>query len=328
MTTADQDDLGGIAESLLLEDEGPADTGDTGSTEADELALVTEDEGAEPNVPGDEDGEYGDPAEQDDTDDGDDEGNDDDEPATLYTVKIDGEERQVSLDDLTRSFAGQGYIQKRMQEVAGQKREAEQVYAAVLQERAELAALRAQLNQQNSLLADPTPPDRALLATDPIGYLEAEVAYRDAVEQRHRTLQQQHAQQAEQQQRAMMAHAATLEAQKAELTRRLPVFADAKKAGETMQALSATGAEYGYTPAEMAALVDARAAHVLHDAMQWRRQQAARAGVDAKLAQARPVVRPGSKPAEGTSRRAKVAQSRAQMKQTGSVDDVAAYLLA
>jgi hypothetical protein len=321
MTTADPNDLGGISEDLLFEapeDDGDAgDAGDAGElTEADELALVTEDDGEEANVPDDEDAEYGeDVEEQDDADTDEDEGTDEDDDATLYTVKVDGEERQVTLDDLTRSYAGQGYIQRRMQEVAGQQREAEQVYASVLQERAELAQLRAQLTQQGSLLAEPTPPDRALLATDPIGYLEQEVAYRDAMEQLARNRAAQQAQEAEQQRRNAQAHAATLEAQKAELIRRLPVFADAKMAGETMKALAEVGTEYGYSPAELGALSDARAVHVLHDALQWRRQQAARAGIAQKVAQ-------------GTSRRAKAAQARAQMKQTGTVDDVAAYLLA
>jgi hypothetical protein len=36
----------------------------------------------------------------------------------LYTVKVDGKEEQVSLEDLKRGYSGQKYVQKGMQEVA------------------------------------------------------------------------------------------------------------------------------------------------------------------------------------------------------------------
>jgi len=54
--------------------------------------------------------------EGDDPDESDDQGEDEAEEAEdagqqeLYTVKVDGEEREVTLDDLKRSFSGQAYI--------------------------------------------------------------------------------------------------------------------------------------------------------------------------------------------------------------------------
>ena len=39
------------------------------------------------------------------------------EQELLYTVKVDGKEKQVSLDELTRGYSGQEYIQKGMAEM-------------------------------------------------------------------------------------------------------------------------------------------------------------------------------------------------------------------
>ena len=40
----------------------------------------------------------------------------------LYQVKIDGEDREVTLDELKRGYSGQKYIQKGMSDVAAQKK--------------------------------------------------------------------------------------------------------------------------------------------------------------------------------------------------------------
>ena len=47
----------------------------------------------------------------------------------LYTVKVDGEEREVTLEDLKRSYSGQAYISKGMNEAAQQKKEDKAVEA-------------------------------------------------------------------------------------------------------------------------------------------------------------------------------------------------------
>ena len=43
----------------------------------------------------------------------------------LYQVKIDGEDREVTLDELKRGYSGQKYIQKGMSDVASQKKQFE-----------------------------------------------------------------------------------------------------------------------------------------------------------------------------------------------------------
>lgn len=327
MTTTETEygagDIDSVAMSLLqtqeddqeeaAEDVAQADAGSQADDAADE-ADASADQG---------DGEAV------DTDEAADEGDGEEEPAKTFRVKVDGQEVEVTLDDLKRSFAGQGYIQKRMQEVAGIRKEAEAVYVALNQERAQLAQALAAYQQQLAAAGDLQPPSRELLKTDPIRYLEEEAAYREAMEQRQALSQQQAQlmqQHSEQQRRA---YAAYLAEQAQLLTQRIPEFADAKKAGELKRALIEAGSQhYGFSPDELQAVSDARHVQVLHDAMRYRQLMAGKERVQEKVAQVtRPVVRPGAKRTEADGKKVAVEKARARMKSTGSVDDVAAFLL-
>ena len=251
------------------------------------------------------------------------------EPSQRFRVKVDGQEVEVTLDDLKRSFAGQGYIQKRMQEVAAVRKEAETVYNALNQERAQLAQALSVYQQQLSAAGNPQPPSKDLLKTDPIRYLEEEAAYREGMEQRQALAQQQAylmQQQSEQQGRAYKAYLAE---QAQLLTQRIPDFADAKKAGELKRALIEAGSQhYGFSPEELQGVSDARHVQVLHDAMRYRQLMAGKERVQEKVAQVnRPVVRPGAKRTETDGKKSVIEKARSRMRSTGSVDDVAAFLL-
>lgn len=327
MTTTDNllsaGDIDSVALSLLApEEEDQAEIADEAAqADPEEEASDAVDEADDQS---DEDG-GDDAAETDETSDEDDGG----EASQKFKVKVDGQELEVTLDDLKRSFAGQGYIQKRMQEVAAVRKEAEAIYNALNEERAQVAQALAVYQQQLTAAGNPQPPSKELLKTDPIRYLEEEAAYREGMEQRQALAQQQAIlmqQQSEQQKRA---YAAYLAEQAQLLTQRIPEFADAKKAGELKRALIETGAQhYGFSPEELQAVSDARHVQVLHDAMRYRQLMAGKERVQEKVAQVnRPVVRPGAKRPETTGKQIEANKARARMKSTGSVDDVAAFLL-
>lgn len=244
-----------------------------------------------------------------------------------FVVKVNGSEQEVTLDDLKRSFAGQGYIQQRMQEVAAIRKESEANLEALNHERAQLMeALSVQQRMLSAAL--PQPPSKELLKTDPIRYLEEEAAYRDQVAQRQQLAQQQAfvAQRQSEQQR--IAQQSYLQQQAQLLTERIPEFSDAKKAGALKQALVAVGTQYGFAPEEVQAVSDHRYVQVLHDAMRYRELMASRERVQDRVAQVnRPVVRPGAKRPEGDGKRTVEQKVRSRMQSTGSVDDVAAFLL-
>lgn len=312
-----------VAMSLLQtqEDDRKEAAEDTAQADADTQADDAVDEADAPT-----DQDDGDAVETDEAADEDDGG---EEPNQRFRVKVDGEEVEVTLDDLKRSFAGQGYIQKRMEQVAAVRKEAEGVYNALNQERAQLAQALAVYQQQISAAGNLQPPSRELLKTDPIRYLEEEAAYRETAERQQALAQQQATlmqQQSEQQARAYKAYLAE---QAQLLTQRIPEFADAKKAGDLKAKLVEAGSQhYGFSSDELNAISDARHVQVLHDAMRYRQLMAGKERVQEKVAQVnRPVVRPGAKRSETTGKQIEANKARARMKSTGSVDDVAAFLL-
>jgi hypothetical protein len=324
-TTAQDGSIDAVAESLIAMP--------VKEDEEDQQDLQQPDEGDAPEQAEADDVDEGEEPEVDEADEAEDESEadaEDEAPAEqLFTVKVDGREQQVPLSELLRGYSGQAYIQKGMQEVAATKQEAESVYIALQSERQQLAQMVQAVQSGQVSLQPPQKPDESLLQTDPIGYLEARVKYDNdvaAYQQTQQQLQQVTQQQSEAQQRAYMAHLAQ-EQQK--LTQVIPAFANPETAAKVKQDLIATGTEvYGYTADELRQVADHRALRVLHDAAQYRRLMSGKKAVEAPTAAPKtPTIRPGAKPSAQANTRVKAEKAKAQMKRTGSVDDVAKFLL-
>lgn len=250
----------------------------------------------------------------------------DQEQPEYLTVTVDGEEQQVTLDDLKRSFAGQGYIQKRMQENATKAKEVEAVYQSFIQERAQLAHLVQQV-QSGNLLAEPRKPDPALRQRDPIAFTTAWDAYHEhkaAYDQQQSQIQQYTQQQTETQQRALAAYQAE---QMRELAARLPDLADPEKGAVLARQLTDTATEYGFAPEEVGQVTDHRALLILNDAMKWRQLQGQREKAAKKVEQARPIARPKAQKSADSSSKKQAEAARNRMRQSGNVDDVARFLI-
>ena len=311
-------DLDAVTASLIIE--APEQPEDDRDEIQEELQLSDEDdETSEAEDP--DDLEDADELEEDEAEEAEDAGHEE-----LFTVKVDGQEVKVPLEDLKRSYSGQAYIQKGMQEAASAKKEAEGVYLALLEERQKTSELLTQL-QSGQLIAAPTPPNRELFDKDPIGYMEAKVQYDEDVQawsnQQYAIQQAAQAQEA-QMQAALQVH---LRDQMKELADAVPDFADAEKAGKLRDQLMSYGAKEGYTAEELGQVVDHRAIKVLRKAMLYDQIVARRGEADKKAEGAKPFVKPGTKRPARTGK-AKARQTAAsRMKKSGSVDDVAKYLL-
>jgi len=244
----------------------------------------------------------------------------------LYTVKVDGEEREVTLDDLKRSFSGQAYIQKGMQEAAEAKKEAEGVYQALLNERQQLSQL---LNQAQSgqLAPPPVPPSRELFNNDPIGYMEAKLSYDEAL-QTYQNQQYQIQQVTESQNQQMqIAQQQYLQGEMQRLAQAIPEFGDAKTASKLKEDLVQFGSKIGYSEAELSEVMDHRAILVLQKAMKYDQLVEGKSKATQKASNARPVVKPGTKKTGRTGAAKQRQNAQARMKKTGSIDDVAKFLL-
>tara|TARA_R110000824_G_scaffold347748_2_gene534505 strand:- start:7194 stop:8222 length:1029 start_codon:yes stop_codon:yes gene_type:complete len=187
-----------------------------------------------------------------------------------FKVKVDGEAVEVSADDLTRSYSGQAYIQKGMQETA-EGRKQFQADVAAFQADQQRFSDAVQKLQSNGLMAQPQRPDSALLDSDPIGYMRAQARYEAEVADytaQQTQLSETSSRTREYQAQQSQAHLQQAAAQLVEL---IPDFADPEKATALKSKLVEVGqSAYKYSPDELMGLTDPRAVSVLYDAMRWR----------------------------------------------------------
>ena len=311
------------AATALILDEQPAEKPEEETLEADAEEQVEEDDDTDDEA----DEAEADEAEAEDDDDDEEAEELEEEPAPeLYTVKVDGVEKQVTLDELRRGYSGQEYIQTQMRQVAEGRKEVEAIYTALQNEAQQVAALRQRLEAGN-FPQQPTPPSRELFDADPIGYMEAKLKYDEDLAEWQKgagELEQVSQRQKQMEQQALQYHLAQ-EMQK--LQQAIPEFGDREKATQLRQAILETGQFYGYEPNELNEVADSRAVRILHDAMKYRQMMAAQGEVQKKVEKARPVVKPGVKKSATTGKVKQRKQAVSRMKQTGSIDDVAKFLL-
>jgi hypothetical protein len=276
-----------------------------------------------------------DEAEADEAEASEDESEDDSEDADegeaeqqLFTVKVDGREVQVTQDELIRGYSGQAYIQKGMQENAQARKEVEAVYAALQSERQQIAQFAQAMQTGQLPMQPPQAPSEDLLQKDPIGYLEARVKYDKelaAYQQTQMQVQQMSAQQAAVEEQARMAYLADQHRQLAQV---IPAFAKPEVAVKVKADLIAAGSDYGFSQDELRAIADHRQLRVLHDAAQYRRLMSGKAVAEKQASQPKtPVIKPGAKVGVQAGKRVQTEKAKAQMKRSGSVDDVARFLL-
>lgn len=250
---------------------------------------------------------------------------DSEEPNT-FTVKVDGVEQRVTLEDLKRGYSGQQYVQQGMQQVAEMRKQFEQIAGDFLNEREQAKAIFAQV-QNLQIPSAPVPPNVELAETDPFRYSAEKAKYDVAANEYQQKLAEiQQAlegnSQAEQQ-----ARNAYLQREMETLKQAIPDFADPEKAQNLRNSMFKVSQEtYGFDPQEIAAITDSRVLRVLHDAIQFRAAQGGKEQA-IKKAKAKPrrTVKPGAK--KTASNRDSQRQARSKLKRSGSIQDAMSLIL-
>ena len=247
-----------------------------------------------------------------------------DEVPAILKLKVNGEDVEKPLDEVV-ALAQQGldYTQK-TQQVAEQRKELE-AYAESI--KAQEQAFQEQMQLNNVLIEDVakiTSLDQQLNQYANVNwnqlsdndFVEAQklfFTYNQLQQERSQLVSQFEAkkQQVVQKQTQLMSE--KIAKGKEILAKEIPNWSP-----ETNQALLSTGKDYGFSDAELNAIVDPRHVKVLHDAMQWRKLQQ-NSVVKKKVSNAKPVVKPGSKDtkAEANSNHR---QLRESLRKTGKSD--------
>ena len=236
-----------------------------------------------------------------------------------YTVKSDGKEETVTLDQLKQSYSGQSAINKRFQEVAEMRKQVEQKTSDILQ-REQMVNYLYNQSQQQGFISPPKLPDQALAESDPVSYMEQRAKY-DADLQSYQQQQMQMQQLQEQQQRQADEQYQSFVAEQAEIIKgKIPELANPEKSQTHWQSLMSSAKEYGFSDEEIAATADARYIQMANDAMKFRRIVANRKKAEAKGKKAKPVVKAGAKKVadpEGSLKR----KQFQKLQKTGRMED-------
>lgn len=240
-----------------------------------------------------------------------------------YLVKAAGEEREVTLDELIKSYQlGTDYTKK--SQAVAEERKAVEAERQAVQEAKQMRDTYAQRLEMIEQMLQPQQEENLeyLKETDPIGYSVkvAEMVQREkqlaAVQAERSRIQQQQ----EQDRQAQMQSVVAEEMQK--LSSFIPEFTDPTKGEAIRNDIRAFGKQIGFSDQELAAVYDSRAVLTLYKAMQYDKLVASKPAITKKVTEAPKAIKSGvSKPRDSNAE--EIRKLKARVKSSGSPRDAA-----
>jgi hypothetical protein len=307
----------------LAEPEGETpETEEAAPVEEEESTEETQDESLEEET--EEESEVEDESEESD---------EEEEVEELYTLRVDGQEVEVSLDELLKGYSRQSDYTKKTQEIAEQRKQAEQLQQQYGSEIAQIQAERQQYMEslqnviQNSMPAieqfGNVDWDR-LKDADPIEYVKKKEEFREAQEKvqgMQMQYQQAYEQQAYEAQEQFKTHVRNEHMKFADI---VPEWKEEKSRKKLATNIRDYAIKVGYSAEEVGQLADHRSLLVLMKAQKYDELQNADLKTK-KLKNKAKVVRSGTGKSKEDSKKSRTAKMK-RLRQTGHVDDAANLL--
>ena len=245
------------------------------------------------------------------------------EETPRYRVKAAGEEREVTIDELIKSYQlGTDYTSK-TQALAEQRKAIEAEKAAVEQAK----QLRDQYSQRLELiekvLAEQNKAEdfESLKETDPIGYA-VKVAEQSQNEKRLQAVQAERQRLAQQQQSEHQSRLQEIIASESEkLAQSIPEW-NTEKGEEVRRDIRTYAKGLGYSDQELSAVYDSRAVTTLWKAAQYDKLVAGKPEVTKKVAEAPKMLKPGTAKVSNPDADA-LKTERNKLRRTGKTRDAA-----
>jgi len=293
-------------------------------TEEEESQPEEEDESLEEDTEEEEEPEGEEESEEADVEEGEE----------LYKVKVDGSEREVSLDELLNGYSRQSDYTKKTQQLAQerqgmaqlQQQWQQEMIAAQTERQQYIDALGQVVNQSMTGLEEYANIDwETLKEDDPIAYVTRRDEFREA-QGNVRAMQEQQAY-AMQQQEAEMQNAIQYRAREemGMLVQKIPEWKDKETRQELTKNLREYATGQGFSPEEISSLIDHRSLIVLMKAQKYDAMQ--NSDVKSKKLKNKPkVVRSGTGTTSKATSKSKRTAKMKRLQSTGHVDDAAAIL--
>ena len=243
------------------------------------------------------------------------------EQPQVFSVKVDGKEVEVTLDELQKGYSRTQDYTRKTQQIAEARKQTDAELSAVRAEREQYAQLLSALEAQVQQVAQPNIDWDRLYQEDPIEWVRQREVMRDnqdkaaAIQSEQQRLNQLSQQEQAQfmQQKLQHEHEALLAA--------IPDWKDAKKAQAEKALLVEFGQKIGFTPDELKGVVDHRAVLMLRKAALYDQMMSKRGNI-------KPVVNNGPRPAKPgaagrVSNNTEAVRAQQRVAKTGRVDDAA-----
>jgi hypothetical protein len=245
------------------------------------------------------------------------------QPTEVYTVKVDGKEVEVTLDELQKGYSRTQDYTRKTQQIAETRKAVEAEAGAIRAEREQYAQLLGALKQQLESTEAPVDMDR-LYNEDPIEWVRQSEVMRQkqdklaAIQSEQQRLSQLTAQQRAQE---MQAHLAT---QQEALIQAVPEWKDSKKAKAEKALLIEFGQKIGFSEEELKNVYDHRAVIALRKAALYDQMMS-------KRGQIKPVINNGPRPAKPSaagrvSTTTESTRAKQRLAKSGRVNDAASAI--
>ena len=243
------------------------------------------------------------------------------EQPQVFTVKVDGKEVEVTLDELQKGYSRTQDYTRKTQQIAEVRKQAEAELQSVRAEREQYAQLLGALEAQVQQAAQPNIDWDRLYQDDPIEYVRQREVMRENKE-RAAAIQSEQQRLAQLSHQEQMQHQQQLLQQEQEaLMAAIPEWKDAKKAAAEKAMLVQFGQKAGFSPDELKNVLDHRAVVLLRKAALYDQMMS-------KRGQIKPVTNNGPKPAKPgaagrVSNNTEAMRAQQRLAKTGRVDDAA-----
>ena len=306
-----------------------------GETPETEEAEPTEEEESQPIE--EDDSFEEEPEESEEEYEEDDEGADElseDEEEPLFPVMANGEEIEVTYDELLRGYSRQSDYTRKTQEVSEQRKEFDAMKQNMAHEYQQIQAERQQYTQALQSLMEGSMAGidkfanvdwEVLKETDPIEYVTRKEDFREAQERVQNLQREQHAAQQRYHAQSQQEHHRMLQEETASLVNALPDWGDASKQPGIANNIRSYAMENGFTKEELNSLVDHRSILVLLKARKY--DQLQNSDVRGKKLKNKPgVIRSGTGGDRKSDSKSRRAAKMKRLRGSGHVDDAASIL--
>jgi len=243
------------------------------------------------------------------------------EQPQVFTVKVDGKEVEVSLEELQKGYSRTQDYTRKTQQIAEVRKHAEAELQAVRAEREQYAHLLGALEAQVQQATQPNIDWERLYQEDPIEWVRQRELMRENQEKSAAIQSEKQRLSQLSQQEQMQQHQMVLQHEQEALVAAIPEWKDSKKAAAEKAMLVQFGQKAGFSPDELKNVLDHRAVVLLRKAALYDQMVS-------KRGQIKPVTNNGPRPAKPgaagrVSNNTEALRAQQRLAKTGRVDDAA-----